>query len=45
MEYGMESSPGAEEGEHFDSAEEIYSALRAVQSAKGPRMTGRGREC
>ena len=40
----MLSGPGAEEGEHFDSVAEISSALSAVQSAKGRRMEGRGRE-
>ena len=39
----MVSGPGAEKGEHFDSALEISSAVRAVQSAKGRRMEGRGR--
>ena len=42
-EYGMVSGPGAEEGEHFDRAAEISSAVSAVQSAKGQRMEGRGR--
>ena len=39
----MVSGPGAEEGEHFVKAVEILSAVRAVQSAKGRRMEGRGR--
>ena len=39
----MVSGPGAEEGDHFVSATEISSAVRAVQSAKGRRMEGRGR--
>ena len=39
----MVSGPGAEEGEHFDRAVEISSAVRAVQSPKGRRMEGRGR--
>ena len=39
----MVSGPGAEEGEHFVRATEISSAVRAVQSAKGRRMEGRGR--
>ena len=39
----MVSGPGAEEGEHFNRAAEISSAVRAVQSAKGRRMEGRGR--
>ena len=39
----MVSRPGAEEGEHFVRAAEISSAVRAVQSAKGRRMQGRGR--
>ena len=38
----MASGPGAEEGEHFVRAAEISSAVRAVQSAKGRRMEGRG---
>ena len=38
----MVSGPGAEEGEHFVRAAEISSAVRAVQSAKGQRMEGRG---
>ena len=38
----MVSGPGAEEGEHFVKAAEISSAVRAVQSAKGRRMEGRG---
>ena len=37
------SGPGAEEGGHFVRAEEISSAVRAVQSAKGRRMEGKGR--
>ena len=39
----MVSGPGAEEGEHFVRVAEISSAVRAVQSAKGRRMEGRGR--
>ena len=39
----MVSGPGAEEAEHFVKAAEISSAVRAVQSAKGRRMEGRGR--
>ena len=39
----MVSGPGAEEGEHFVRATEISSVVRAVQSAKGRRMEGRGR--
>ena len=39
----MVSGPGAEEGEHFVRVAEISSAVRAVQSAKGQRMEGRGR--
>ena len=39
----MVSGTGAEEGEHFVSAVEISSAVRAVQCAKGQRMEGRGR--
>ena len=39
----MVSGPGAEEGEHFISAAEILSAVRAVESAKGRRMEGRRR--
>ena len=39
----MLSGPGAEEGEHFVRATEISSAVRAVQSAKGRRIEGRGR--
>ena len=42
-ESGMVSGPGAEDGEHFDRAAEISSAVRAVQSAKGRRMEGRVR--
>ena len=38
------SGPGAEESEHFVRVAEISSALRAVQSVKGWRMEGRGRE-
>ena len=38
----MVSGPGAEEGEHFVRAAEISSVERAVQSAKGRRMEGRG---
>ena len=38
------SGPGAEEGEHFARVAECSSALRVVQSAKGQRMEGRGRE-
>ena len=38
----MVSGPRAEEGEHFVKAGEISSAVRAVQSAKGRRMEGRG---
>ena len=40
----MVSGPGAEEGEHFDRAAEISSALSAVQSVKWWRMEGRARE-
>ena len=40
----MVSGPGAEEGEHIDRAAEIYPALRAVQSAKGRKMDGKGRD-
>ena len=40
----MVSGPLVEESEHFVSAAEISSALSAVQSAKGRRMEGRGRE-
>ena len=40
----MVSGPRAEEGEHSFSAAEISSALSAVESAKGQRMEGRGRE-
>ena len=40
----MVAGPGAEEGEHFFRAAEISSAVRAVQSAKGQRIEGRGRE-
>ena len=40
----MVSGPRAGEGEHFVSAKEISSALSAVQSAKGRRMEGKGRE-
>ena len=40
----MVSGPGVEEGEDFDSAAEISSALSALQSAKGRRMEGRGRD-
>ena len=39
----MVSGPGAEEGEHFIRVAENSSAVRAVQSAKGRRMEGRGR--
>ena len=39
----MVSGPVAEEGVHFARAAEISSAVRAVQSAKGRRMEGRGR--
>ena len=39
----MVSGPGAEQGEHFVRAAEISSAVRAVHSAKGRRMEGRGR--
>ena len=39
----MVSGPGAEEGEHFVRAAEISSTVRAVQSAKGRKMEGRGR--
>ena len=39
------SGPGAEEHEHFARAAETSSAVGAVQSAKGPRMEGRGRGC
>ena len=37
------SGPVAEEGEHLVRAAEISSVVRAVQSAKGQRMEGRGR--
>ena len=40
----MVSGPRAEEGEHFDRAAGISRALSAVQSAKGKRMEGRGRD-
>ena len=43
-EYGMLSAQRAEEGEHFDSAAEISSALSAVQSPKGRRIEGSARE-
>ena len=39
----MVSGPGAEEGEHFARTDEISSAVRAVQCAKGRRMEGSGR--
>ena len=39
----MVSGPGAVEGDHFVRAAEISAAVRAVQSAKGRRMEGRGR--
>ena len=38
----MVSCLGAEKGEHFVRVAEISSAVRAVQSAKGWRMEGRG---
>ena len=38
----MVAGPVAAEGEHLVRAAEISSAVRAVQSAKGRRMEGRG---
>ena len=38
----MVRGPGAEGGKHFVRVAEITSAVRAVQSAKGRRMEGRG---
>ena len=38
----MVSGPGAEEDQHFVRVAEISSAVRAVQSAKGRRIEGRG---
>ena len=39
----LQSGPGAEEGEDLTRAAVISSAVRAVQSAKGRRIEGRGR--
>ena len=36
------SGPGGKEGEDFNRVAEIASEMRAVQSAKGQRMEGRG---
>ena len=41
-EYGIVSGPGPEEGEHFVKVAEMSLAVRAVQSAKGWWMEGRG---